>query len=231
MGQKSLDAFFKRPASAQGAAKDASSTAAAAAGDGDAVQPVPEAVAGVPPQPPAAAAAAAGDGSAAEAAEDVHAAQASEQQRMRAAANRNAALAKQVRGLGCAGALSSLCCMHLCYCRCLSNCTLAASRGPGVGLPYPLTAQRHIPWAHLQVVIRAEQAGGLPRLGDLLIEPSWREALEGEMGKAYWGDLVRPEACRFLRSPPLATVQGAVWLAQATERSISAARCSSLGLS
>ena len=35
----SLDAFFKRPASAQGAAKDASSTAAAAAGDGDAVQP------------------------------------------------------------------------------------------------------------------------------------------------------------------------------------------------
>lgn len=151
MGQKSLDAFFKRPASAQGAAKDASSTAAAAAaaGGGDAVQPVPEAVAGVPPQPPAAAAAAAGDGSAAEAAEDVHAAQASEQQRMRAAANRNAALAKQVRGLWCAGVLSSPCCMHLCYCKRLSNYTLAASRGPGAGIPYPLTAQRHVPWAHL----------------------------------------------------------------------------------
>lgn len=65
------------------------------------------------------------------------------------------------------------------------------------------------------MVIRAEQAGGLPRLGDLLIEPSWREALEGEMGKAYWGDLVRPEACRFLRSLSLATVKGTGRLAQA----------------
>ena len=86
MGQKSLDSFFKRPASAQGA-KDASAAAAAAAGAGDA-----EPVAGVPPLPPAA-----GGGSPAAAAEDTHAAQASEQQRMRAAANRNAALAKQVR--------------------------------------------------------------------------------------------------------------------------------------
>lgn len=107
MGQKSLDSFFKRPASSQGAAKDAA--APATAGGGDAVQPAAaEAVAGVPPQPPAAAAAAAGDGSAADAAEDVHAAQASEQQRMRAAANRNAALAKQVGAAGARGVLNHL---------------------------------------------------------------------------------------------------------------------------
>lgn len=99
MGQKSLDAFFKRPASAQGS-KDASTAAAVAAGTGDAAQPAAEPVAGVPPLPPAAAAAAAGGGSSAATVEDTHAAQASEQQRMRAAANRNAALAKQVR---CAG--------------------------------------------------------------------------------------------------------------------------------
>ena len=42
-----------------------------------------------------------------------------------------------------------------------------------------------------QVVLRAEQAGGLPRLSDLLVEPSWRAALEGETSKAYWADLVR----------------------------------------
>lgn len=40
-----------------------------------------------------------------------------------------------------------------------------------------------------QVVVRAEAAGGLPRLADLLVEDSWRGALEKEMGKAYWADL------------------------------------------
>lgn len=40
-----------------------------------------------------------------------------------------------------------------------------------------------------QVVVAAERAGGLPRLGDLLTEPSWRALLEGEMGGGYFQDL------------------------------------------
>lgn len=181
MGQKSLDAFFKRPASAQGAKAASTTAAAAAAGGGDAAQPAAEAVAGVPPQPPAATAA--GDGNA----EDVHAAQAGEQQRMRAAANRNAALAKQV---GYGGGLET-CCLLARPCSLqqldmFGACVCPAARRH-------TDRQRLRPPTHsfvAQVVIRAEQSGGLPRLGDLLIEPSWREALEGEMDKAYWGDLV-----------------------------------------
>lgn len=128
MGQKSLDAFFKRPASAQGAKAASTTAAAAAAGGGDAAQPAAEAVAGVPPQPPAAAAA--GDGNA----EDVHAAQAGEQQRMRAAANRNAALAKQV-GLG--GGLEALGLPALCaathgheFGPCVGACPRASAHTP-----------------------------------------------------------------------------------------------------
>ena len=193
MGQKSLDSFFKRPASCQGAAKDA--TAAAASGDDAAQPPAAGAVAGVPPQPPAVAAAAAGDDSAAEAAQDVHAAQASEQQRMRAAANRNAALAKQVRaagacfasGWGKAGAALLTSAEPLetpCLCNTSSDALAIAANS--------ILTMPHGP----QVVIRAEQAGGLPRLGDLLIEPSWREALEWEMDKAYWADLVSLAGCQ-----------------------------------
>ena len=124
MGQKSLDAFFKRPSSraqAKAASSDAAAEgAAAAAGGGDgAGQPAVPAGAAVQR-----AVAATGGSSGASSAEK----QVSTQQAMRAAANRNAALAKQV-------------------------------------------------------VIRAEQAGGVPRLADLLVEPSWRALLGPELDK------------------------------------------------
>ena len=40
-----------------------------------------------------------------------------------------------------------------------------------------------------QVVIRAEQAGTVPSLTDLLIEPSWRQLLGDELHKPYFQDL------------------------------------------
>ena len=40
-----------------------------------------------------------------------------------------------------------------------------------------------------QVVIRAEQAGTVPVLSDLLIEPSWRELMGDELTKPYFKDL------------------------------------------
>jgi hypothetical protein len=105
MGQKSLDSFFKKPAAA---AKAMSSSAAA--NEAAAAEPAPA------EQPAAGTAAAAGssggDGGGAAAAAtvapaDLHAAQAAEQQQLRAHANRNGALAKQVR-CRCAGLLPAL---------------------------------------------------------------------------------------------------------------------------
>lgn len=40
-----------------------------------------------------------------------------------------------------------------------------------------------------QVVIRAEQSGSVPILGDLLIEPSWRDLLADQLTKPYFNDL------------------------------------------
>jgi uracil-DNA glycosylase len=38
-------------------------------------------------------------------------------------------------------------------------------------------------------VIKAESVGGLPRLGDLLVEDSWRQLLAPELAKPSWADL------------------------------------------
>lgn len=39
------------------------------------------------------------------------------------------------------------------------------------------------------MVLRAEAAGGLPRLSELLVEDSWRRLLGAEFGKPYWAEL------------------------------------------
>ncbi len=41
------------------------------------------------------------------------------------------------------------------------------------------------------IVIRAEQAGSLPVLHDLLLEDSWRELLGSEFSKPYFKELER----------------------------------------
>jgi hypothetical protein len=43
-----------------------------------------------------------------------------------------------------------------------------------------------------QVVLKAEAAGGLPRLGDLLVEDSWRQLLGPQLASPGFADL---EAC------------------------------------
>lgn len=40
-----------------------------------------------------------------------------------------------------------------------------------------------------QVVIRAEQAGSIPLLADLLVEPTWRSLLEDQLTKSYFRNL------------------------------------------
>lgn len=112
MGQKSIDSFFKRPASSAKAATDPAGAGADPAAGASAAP-----AAGADPQAPAASAQAPGgdgaDTTASEqpAAPDTAEAQLSERQLLRAQANRNAALAKQVRepvgraapSSGCAG--------------------------------------------------------------------------------------------------------------------------------
>jgi len=39
------------------------------------------------------------------------------------------------------------------------------------------------------VVLKAEAAGSLPPLADLLVEPSWRAALGAELAKPYFAEL------------------------------------------
>ena len=135
--QKSLDAFFKRPAATKAASSEEPASSSAAA---DAQQPAATATqpaAGAAQQPGAAAAAGAAAPAAAAAGDEQQAAAGdgvSAAQRLRAHANKQAALARQA-------------------------------------------------------VMRAEAAGGLPRLADLLVEDSWRAALAGEAGKQYWADL------------------------------------------
>lgn len=133
--QKSLDAFFKKPAATK-AESDVAEEQPEAGGSGSAAAAAPSVSASMPQAAhgEAAAAAAAAGGSLADPASATAAAQVTEAQRMRAHANRNLALARQV-------------------------------------------------------VTRAEAAAALPRLGDLLVEGSWREALAGEMAKPYWNDL------------------------------------------
>ncbi len=40
-----------------------------------------------------------------------------------------------------------------------------------------------------QVVLRAEAAGGLPRLSELLVEGSWQRLLGREFDQPYWAEL------------------------------------------
>lgn len=129
MGQKSIDSFLIKKPDGTSRGKVMASTAAGGPGDGAA------AATGEPQAVVAAAGAGAGVApAAAEQPADVHQAQAIEQQHMRAHANRNAALAKQV-------------------------------------------------------VLKAEAVGGLPRLGELLVEDSWRHLLSSELDKPYFADL------------------------------------------
>ena len=56
-----------------------------------------------------------------------------------------------------------------------------------------------------QAVIRTERSGDLPMLGDLLVEPSWRDLLDKEMNKTYFKSLetfVRGEWNSHMIFPP-----------------------------
>ena len=130
--------------------------------------------------------------------------QLSDSQLLRAHANRNAALAKQV--WGSTSMLPALCLrvragrgvppagpdeqatrlLHAAPTRCLPHCAFSWSHClPARRPPIPSLVKSK------QVVRRAEAVGGLPQLGELLVEESWRELLGAELDKPYFAGAPR----------------------------------------